>query len=458
MSQGAEGHSRRLRILLIAYEFPPSSSPQSLRWAYLSNRLAALGHEVHVMAPDLVGVGVGLPDPGPQVQMHRVHPGPMRALLGRLAGRRPLTQGGGEAPASAQHNDPFAGLGPGEPPRLNWKGALLERLQTAVSWLLFPDLRGEWMLPARRALPLLLGRIRPDVVITSHEPATTLLLGLKARRRGCRWIADLGDPVLAAYTPRRWRRRALTLERQVLREADHVLVTTVETAALLSERHPGGTRITAVPQGFDEHVPAGGARPAPAREAALELLYAGSFYDFRDPRPLVEGVLQVPGVRLNVASGKVPDWMVRLADRHPAQLRLLGRVPHRRLLALQRQADVLVNIANADPAQIPGKVFEYFGACRPVLHLQVQDGDAVGRLVSGMSRGWACRAVPEAVAGQVRRLRDRADGGRLDDGLDLGTGPVGQWSWTAIAEKVHSVLVSVSGRSSPGDGGNRHRW
>ena len=48
-----ERDTRRLRILLIAYEFPPSPSPQSLRWAYLANRLVAAGHDVHVLAPDI---------------------------------------------------------------------------------------------------------------------------------------------------------------------------------------------------------------------------------------------------------------------------------------------------------------------------------------------------------------------------------------------------------------------
>lgn len=443
MNPRAEVDTRRLRILLIAYEFPPSPSPQSLRWVYLSNCLAALGHEVHVMAPDLMGAGTGLPDPAPLVHMHRVHPGPMRALLDRLARRRPSAAAVGDVRAVNDH-DVFAGLGPVEPPRLNWKGRLLERLQTIASWLLYPDMRGEWARPARRALPALVDRIQPDVVITSHEPATTLLLGLEARRRGCRWIADLGDPVLASYTPWRWRRRARALERRVLREADHVLVTTAKTAELLSKRHSDHAPITTIPQGFDDHGPTCEARPSPALGPVLELLYAGSFYAFRDPRPLVEGVLQVPGVRLNIASGNVPNWMVRLAEQHPCQLRLLGRVPHRRLLVLQQQADVLVSIANADPVQIPGKVFEYLGACRPVLHLQMQDGDEVGRLVVGMSRGWTCRAAPDSVAGEVRGLRDRADGGRLEEGLDLGPGPVRQWSWTASADKLDTVLNSMA--------------
>lgn len=440
-SAAARGRGR-LRILLVAYEFPPSPSPQSLRWAYLAGRLATFGHDVHVMAPDLGGDGHGLPELAPGLAVHRVWPGPTAALLGWLAGQRRSVPDRGDGQARAVEADPFAGPGAIHPARLNWKGRLLDRVQDAASWLLFPDRRGEWAWPARRALPGLLEQIRPDVVITSHEPATTLSLGLEARRRGFRWVADLGDPVLAGYTPRRWRRRARRLERRVLREADHVLVTTAGTRSLLLARHPGGAPMTIATQGFDESVAATGSGPARGRTAPLELLYTGRFYPFRDPRPLVDGVLQVPGVRLNIASGNAPDWLVRLAGERPGQLRLLGGIPHRRLLDLQRQADVLVNIANADPAQIPGKVFEYLGACRPILHLQAQPGDAIGGIIDGLARGWACMATAESVSAALRRLVALAADGRLDASLELDPGRVQAWSWTTVARTIETVLVS----------------
>ncbi|WP_165942407.1 glycosyltransferase [Luteimonas terricola] len=445
-----------LRILLVAYEFPPSPSPQSLRWAYLSGRLAELGHEVHVMAPDIGGSGRGLPELGPGVRVHRLAPGPVRGLLARLERRRPLGQDSGEGSAGSAPDagiddaeDAFAHAGPVEPPRLNWKGQLLKRFQDGVSWLLFPDLRGEWARPALRALPGIVDLVRPDVVVTSHEPATTLQLGLAAKAGGACWVADLGDPVLAAYTPRRWRRRAAGLERRVLREADHVMVTTAGTRDLLRQRHGGEVPITVVSQGFDDLSAAPPQQGAPSGGVSpFELVYSGSFYAFRDPRALIEGVLQVDGVRLNIASGNVPDWLPALSAGQPGRLRLLGRVPHRRLLELQRRAGVLVNIANADPAQIPGKVYEYFGACRPVLHLQAEQGDAVSGLLGELRRGVACAGDAEAVSSTVSKLAGLARAGMLDQGFDLGLAPVAGWGWTALAERVERVLLEAAGRAS----------
>lgn len=334
-----------------------------------------------------------------------------------------------------------------EPPRLNWKGRLLERFQHGVSWLLFPDLRAEWSRPARKALHRLLDDLRPDVVVSSHEPCTTLQLGLEAKQRGFRWVADLGDPVLAAYTPRRWRRRAHALEAAVMRRADHVLVTTEQAAALLRERHGAGAAVSVVTQGFDERLPP--ARAVPRRpEPTLELLYAGSFYSFRDPRALVDAVLAVPGVRLNLASGNVPGWLAGVASEHPAQVRLLGRVPHRRLLALQRQVDVLVNLANPDPSQVPGKFYEYLGAGRPVLHLLAGSGlDATGELLRALARGWSCAGDRSTIEHELHRLAEAHRGGALASGLQLGMEPVEAWSWTRSASAVAEALQSAVERA-----------
>ncbi len=42
-----------MKILLVAYEFPPILAAQALRWFYLSNELAKLGVNVHVICPDI---------------------------------------------------------------------------------------------------------------------------------------------------------------------------------------------------------------------------------------------------------------------------------------------------------------------------------------------------------------------------------------------------------------------
>lgn len=435
-----EPASRKLRILLIAYEFPPSPSPQSLRWAYFSNRLAERGHEVHVMTPDVPGTFTGLPDPGPNVTVHRTYPGPVRALLGRLARRRPVSAE--PAPEPAGGDGETAAQLAIDPPRLNWKGRLIEGIQHVLSWMIFPDLRGEWRRPALDVLPDLLEQIRPDVVVSSHEPATSLQVGLTAKAAGYPWVADLGDPVVAGYTPRRWLRKAEDLEGTVLEQADHVLVTTEATAALLRKRHSPAAPISVVEQGFDEHFDH--ATPDCRQGGDLELLYSGRFYSFRDPTILVKAVLSIPNIRLTVASSNVPTWLAEAASVNPDRLRLLGRVAHRRLLGLQRSADVLVNLANSDPAQVPGKFYEYLGALRPILHVESTQRDAAVFLLAQLRRGWSVAGAHGPLSALLRELREAKASGSLDDGRDLSREPVMRWSWGAGGAKVEQVLMRAA--------------
>lgn len=316
----------------------------------------------------------------------------------------------------------------------------MERFNKQVaSRFVFPDLRGEWTRPARRALPALLKQVSPDVVVSSHEPANTLELGLAAKRFGFPWVADLGDPVLTTYTRRHWRRRAHALEKAVMQEADHVVVTTEHAHALLRDRHGGATPVSVVTQAFDEQIPP--SAPDQRTGEQLELLYTGRFYRFRDPRELVGAVLGVRGVRLTVASGDVPEWLVQESKAHPDKLRLLGQVPHRSLLAVQRQFDILVNLANADPSQVPGKFYEYLGAGRPILHISANRGpDVASELTGVLRRGWSCHGELHEISAVLVRLVESKRAGNLNEGLELGRAQVAAWSWRQSAIRFAAVL------------------
>lgn len=421
------------RILVVAYEFPPSPSPQSLRWAYLCRELANRGHEVHVLTVDLGGMTAGLPSLPDSLVLHRTYPGPIRGVVAKRRKRAAVRAA--SAPEAA--GDENAAV---PPSRLGWKYRAWLGLQRAFEWLLFPDLRGEWSYPARRALDRLLAELRPDVVISSHEPATSLQLGLLAKKAGYPLIADLGDPVLAPYTAPRWRRRALALESRICRLADQVLVTTHSTRALLHQRHGPGTRVSVISQGFDD------ARGWPATVhgkksgEALEMLYTGSFYSFRRADELVRAVLAEQDVRLSIASISVPDEIVAAARAHPDRIRLLGFLPHTRAIELQRAADVLVHLPNRDPTQVPGKFYEYLGACRPILHTGPEVDDAAADLIRERRRGWVSAGGEHALRLTIAELRSRKAAGQLDEGLQLDLRSVAEFGWSALGDRLDGII------------------
>ena len=64
---------------------------------------------------------------------------------------------------------------------------------------------------------------------------------------------------------------------------------------------------------------------------------------------------------------------------------------------------MLLSLGNAVDNQIPSKLFEYFGAGKPILHLSVSDGDAalpyLKRYPLALVLRAADGATPEVVAG-----------------------------------------------------------
>ncbi|TYT23082.1 glycosyltransferase family 4 protein [Luteimonas viscosa] len=428
-----------MRLLLIAYEFPPSPSPQSLRWTYLVRELAALGHEVHVLTVDLGGETPGLPALPDSVRIHRTFPGFLR---GALALHREYRMRHPRKPPGPESTRPEGGGDALRPPR-NWKQRISEAVQGVAGLLHFPDIRGEWRRHGKRELGRLVMTLQPDVVISSHEPATTLELGLTLRGSRVPWIVDLGDPVLAPYTPSRWRARALRLEQAVFRHAAHVIVTNPNALEQMRNRHGSDMPMTVLTQGFD---PAASEQPALAAEPfdprRLELLYTGSLYAFRRIDALLEALRAEPRIRLSIASVTVPETILAASKAMPEQLRLLGFLPHRHALAIQRRADVLINIANDDPAQIPGKFYEYLGAARPILHL-ADDPDLVATRITELRRGWSRPNDASAIAGLLVDLVGAKAAGRLDAGISLHPGDVRAHSWPHIASQLDALIQNV---------------
>lgn len=448
-----------MHVLLVAYDFPPTPSPQSLRWAYLVRELAREGHRVQVITPDVPGYGRGgLPQLPTEVQVHRVDPGRLsRLLLGRRTGKveKAASVAGGvpTAASMAVQGTQIAALnwkgrlhkrierGLGIRDGLNWKGQLAEWIKTWASARMFPDYRVEWVPYAVAKLDELMTHQRPDVVLVSHEPACSLPVGLAAAERGLALAVDMGDPVLAPYTPPRWRKKAFDLERAVCKAARLVSVTTEGAAKLLSERHGMvQDRLLVLPQGYDPgFVPDVNERWLDFDPQRLELLYTGSFYSFRRAEMLLDAVVSLPHARLTVATISAPDYLVEAANKHPESIRLVGFMPHRAALAAQRDCDVLINIANADPVQVPGKVFEYLGAGKPILHLRGKDQDATGALISNLNAGWDIPTEEVAIATQLQQLCDLHRGQKLGE-VVVQCNDVQAYAWPSLALKWSTAL------------------
>jgi glycosyltransferase involved in cell wall biosynthesis len=140
----------------------------------------------------------------------------------------------------------------------------------------------------------------------------------------------------------------------------------------------------------------------------LHLLYTGRFYPFRDPAALLEAVLAVEGTRLTIVGPEMKASYLAYAERSGGRIAFLGEQPHARVLELQRDCDVLVNIGNATESQVPGKLFEYLGTGKPILHCQSVDRDPASALIAQWSCGWVCRNDRASLQTLLRKILPEA--------------------------------------------------
>jgi len=412
-----------MEILLIAYEYPPICSAQALRWHYLSAEFVRMGHRVTVITTDFRLCNSLAPPVDPGVRVLRCFPGPFVGGANRIERWLGHAGAGRSSGASAS-------------------GGLMARLyrgaRRAMDHLIFPDVRSEWLIFAGSSMRRLArSGYSPDLVIGSHEPAIDLQLAIMAKR----WfrapvMADLGDPIDTVYSPR-WRRRFdRRYEGYVLSHVDGATVTLENVKHRLATRHarlPAGG-IEVVPQGFDDRRTALAApvfRFCPNR---LNILFTGTLYEkFRNPSAFIDAVSRRSDVKLWIAGNIVGNFP---ALRRSENIRVLGPLKHREALEAQDFADVLLSVGNRQSEQIPGKIYEYLGSKRPILHVYSHHLDPTCKLIREAQRGWNVRSDAESSAAILDKLIESHREGLLEHGLDLTLSQAEKFSWRARAERM----------------------
>ncbi|GAB2728792.1 glycosyltransferase [Comamonas sediminis] len=357
-----------MKVLLIAYEFPPILAAQSLRWLHLANELVAQGVQIEVICPDIAPNQAFPLALDRRVITHRVWPGPFIGL-GEYAAKRAAAQ-------SSVSNDQ-ASVAPSAKPSLLSRAYGIAR--DLLNRVVYPDIRSEWYFFARKKLKELLAANRYDIVLSSHEPAVDIFVGLYAKRAKLPWVVDLGDPLLTPYSPR-WRRGIdLRVERRIMRQADHVVVTDDKVIELLVERHGAHLRerMSTISQGFPASAPV----EQKSANASFSICFTGNFYsDFRNPTQLADALRTLQGVDFTFHIIGNNGRFKPLFDGIQG-VEFLGQKNHSECLEWQRRADLLINIGNVQNYQIPGKIYEYLGSGTPILHIQTSESTDPGAVL-----------------------------------------------------------------------------
>jgi glycosyltransferase involved in cell wall biosynthesis len=359
-----------VKVLIVTLYFPPAGGGGVQRPLKFATHLPALGIETHVLAPDnpkWIHMDEELLPPT-QAWVHRVrYVGPK--------GRRPSEELHGKRGVE----------------RALTQARLLPRR------LVVPDEAATWNVTAIPAALRIARAEKIDVVLTTSPPGSVHFVGAAVKRAlGVRWIADLRDSLLA-HQDRRSDTAAVRMKARtvrvvaglVARRADAIVTAFDSIGDEMRALSPTG-RIVTIPNGsdFDDF---DGMAYMPGER--FRITHTGAFFGQRDPKPFLRAL---------AASG-LEDVVVRFvggfraADREFAEsLGLVDRVevipfvPRRQSLELQRDSEALLLIlpeaGGRGTGVIPGKVFEYVAAERPIL-AAVPPGGAAAKLIDEIGAG-----------------------------------------------------------------------
>ncbi|MDY6418460.1 MAG: glycosyltransferase [Bacteroidales bacterium] len=394
------------RLLIITYYWPPTGGSGVQRWVKFSKYLPEFGWQPVVYTPEnpeqLARDESLLKDIPACAEVIKTHISEPYEIYRRLTGGK---AGQEVNPVNAQ--------------RKSWK----QRLSLWIRGNCFiPDPRVGWVRPSVRFLKKYLREHPVDAVVTTGPPQSVHLIGLRLKKElGLRWIADFRDPWtemfyykhlgLSAAADRRHRR----LEQAVLDGADKVISVSPPVAADFQAKTQ--TPVVLITNGFDEsdfqaeESGSGSAHAEPFTRTGSGVSEAqpdsGAGAAAVPPFRLVHtGLFAADGNPLNLWDALAERCAADADFRARLQIRLAGKVdaaitdairarglgdnlvelgylPHDETVREQRAADILLLPLRREPEYakvLPGKIFEYLAARRPVLGIGQEDGAAASVL------------------------------------------------------------------------------
>jgi len=359
-----------MRILIISYFFPPYNSIGAVRMGKTARYLMARGHDVRVVAAD------------------------KQSWKGRLPTTLRL-----EIPEDYVI---YSGIG-----AVYFLIGLFIRLFT----------RGEssnghfgWFPFAYLAARRLIKRWRPDVIYASGLPFTAWPVAhWLSIQNHIPWVAELRD--LWSDNPRypKWRSRIEDRwERSTLRSASGLVTVSEPLAKRLREKYDMPVIVSY--NGFDLGNRARNSSLPGSNNHRLQIVYTGTIYKkWQDPTPLFVALQRLGSLAAKVCVsfyGPELDFVNELAeelDVHPF-VEVYEPVSYDESLRLQARADVLLLLQWTDSREkgiFTGKLFEYIGACRPVLSVGPTDNEPAELIVN---KGFGVALIePDAIEAQLRQ-------------------------------------------------------
>ncbi|NJB69689.1 hypothetical protein GGR42_000151 [Saonia flava] len=287
--------------------------------------------------------------------------------------------------------------------------SFLERTMLWVRGNYFiPDARKYWVKPSIKFLIKVLKKEVINTIITSGPPHSVHLIGLGLKKKmKLQWLADFRDPWTSIGYHKKLKlsrfaqNKHKELERLVLTSADKLIVTSKTTKKEFESITKKSIKV--ITNGFE---------PADNKGIQLDskftISHIGSLLGGRNPKNLwkvLAGLVNEKegfkeSLQLQFAGVVSKETMQSILEAGlESYTSYLGYVDHQKALELQRASQVLLLVEidlEETKGIIPGKLFEYMAAKRPIL--------GVG------PKGWeVAKMVEDTYSGQIFKHQSESD-------------------------------------------------
>jgi len=279
------------------------------------------------------------------------------------------------------------------------KQSLVEKLMLYIRGNFFiPDARKNWIKPSVSFLKEYILKYDIDTIITTGPPHSLHLIGLELKEQlELDWIADFRDPWTTIGYHKKLKltkkssEKHKELEHKVLIKTDAILVTSYNTKREFSAKTT--KPITVITNGYDEEVV-----EQPTLDNHFTLAHIGSLLSDRNPEilwqvleELIKENKQFKELFKLILVGAVGESIKEAINLYGLESHtdFVGYVSHKEALKYQLKSQILllIEINHEDTkAIIPGKIFEYFKAQRPILAIG-PDGSDVESLIHESNLG-----------------------------------------------------------------------
>jgi len=329
----------------------------------------------------------------------------------------------------------------------------IEKLMLYVRGNFFiPDARVGWVKPSVKYLSDYLENNAVDVVITTGPPHSLHLIGKQLKKElNVKWIADFRDPWTTIHYHKSLRlnktseKKHKALEAAVLNTADVVTVTSPTTKKEFQEIT--NKPIEVITNGFDitEEVNYN-------RDLKFTISHIGSLLSERNPKNLWYILAEIckkntsfkKDLELKFAGAVSDEVKESLSEFNlDENSKFLGYVSHSEALKLQNESQVLllVEINSAETrAIIPGKLFEYLAAKRPIIALGPNKSDIEAIVDETKSGRFFDYSEDKELKNEILRLYEQYKSGDLQ----VASEGVDRFSRKQLTKQMSALIKDVS--------------